>query len=347
MRDWSEAEIQATVEDYFSMLTYEMRGVDYNKSEHRAVLMGALSNRSKGAVELKHQNISAILNEEGLRFIEGYKPRGNYQKVLRNHVLQYVKDQGLNIRQMPDKEDAFSWSILNSNEAIKRVDKSVILYHGTGVPKQVLPFFGIDDANPPKSLRLSYRGKVLRLRVSVDPFKRVRLFWPKALSDDISKTFPIEAAFLKADDERGQDNVVMHFYKRGEDILEVDVYALGDVVEEQVPEEYTGRLEGQTIVVQALRRARSIINRQKAIECYGVICAVCSFDFEKVYGELGRDFIEIHHLTPLGESDEEMTVNPKTDLIPLCANCHRMIHRGKDGALSLHELRLALMGKMA
>lgn len=114
---------------------------------------------------------------------------------------------------------------------------------------------------------------------------------------------------------------------------------MGDVVEEQVPEEYTGRLEGQTILVQALRRARSIINRQRAIECHGVICAVCGFDFEKMYGSLGRGFIEIHHLTPLGEADEEVTVNPKTDLIPLCANCHRMVHRGKEGVLNPDELR--------
>jgi 5-methylcytosine-specific restriction protein A len=114
---------------------------------------------------------------------------------------------------------------------------------------------------------------------------------------------------------------------------------LGDVVEEQVPEEYSGRLEGQTIMVQALRRARSIINRQRAIECHGVICAVCGFNFEAVYGELGRGFIEIHHLKPLGETDEELLVNPKTDLIPLCANCHRMIHRSLYGLFTPDELK--------
>lgn len=175
MRDWSEDEIRATVEDYFAMLANEMRGEGYNKSDHRSALMDKLTNRSKGAVELKHQNISAILHEEGLRFVMGYKPRGNYQKVLRNHVLQYVHDHGLDLRQVPDKEDVFSWTLLSDGEAIKRVDKSAILYHGTGIPKQVLPFFGIDDANPPKSLRVLRQDKELSLRVIVDRLQRVRM----------------------------------------------------------------------------------------------------------------------------------------------------------------------------
>ena len=342
MRDWSKDEIRATVEGYFWMLASEMRGEGYNKSDHRSALMGKLSGRSKGAVELKHQNISAILHEEGLRFVMGYKPRGNYQKILRDHVLQYVHDHDLDLRQAPDKDDVFSWTILSDGEAIKRVDKSAILYHGTGVPKQVLPFFGIDDANPPKSLRVIHRGKEIDLRVSVDPSQRVRIFWPKGLSEDIARAFPAETAMLKANEEQGRGTIIMHFRKLAASIFEVECYGAGVVAEETVPDEYMAQVEGKAVRVDYLRRIRSAINRQRAIELHGSTCAVCGFDFEKTYGDLGRGFIEVHHLNPLGESEEEAAVNPATDLIPLCANCHRMIHRGVGGVLSPDGLRAIL-----
>lgn len=245
------------------------------------------------------------------------------------------------------QEDAYSWSVLSSNEAIKRVDKSAILHHGTGVPKQVLPYFGINDANPPKSLRAVHRGKELDLRVSVDPLQRVRLFWPKGLSVDIARAFPAETAMLKAGEEQGRGAIIMHFLKINNSSFEIEMYGAGSVAEETVPEEYMAHVEGKAVKVEYSRRMRSAINRQKAIEIHGSTCAVCGFDFEKTYGHLGRGFIEVHHLNPLGESEEEAAVNPATDLIPLCANCHRMAHRGKDGVLSLNELRLALTGKMA
>jgi len=339
MREWSEDEIRATVKDYFAMLASEMRGENYNKSDHRSALMDKISGRSKGAVELKHQNISAVLHEEGLRFVMGYKPRGNYQKLLRDHVLQYVHDHDLDLTQVADKEDVFSWSILSDVEAIKRVDKSAILYHGTGVPKQVLPFFGIDDANPPKSLRVIYHDKKLNLRVSVDPFHRVRIFWPKVMSEDIARAFPVETAMLKAEEEQGRGAIIMHFRKLNDLYFEIEFYGAGVLAEETVPDEYMAQVEGKAVRVEYLRRVRSAINRQKAIEIHGTACAVCGFDFHKTYGDLGRGFIEVHHLKPLGESEEETEVNPETDLIPLCANCHRMIHRGESGAIAPDKLK--------
>lgn len=77
---WSDSEVEAAVEDYFNMLHLELTGASYNKSEHRRTLMGNLNNRSDGSVELKHQNISAVLIEMGIPYIDGYKPRFNYQR---------------------------------------------------------------------------------------------------------------------------------------------------------------------------------------------------------------------------------------------------------------------------
>jgi len=79
---WSEAEVEATVSDYFEMLAMELRGNPFNKSEHNRHLQKLLNNRTKAAIELKHQNISEVLIELGYPYIDGYKPRGHYQDLL-------------------------------------------------------------------------------------------------------------------------------------------------------------------------------------------------------------------------------------------------------------------------
>lgn len=94
--DWSPEEVAATVADYFLMLAYELRGESYNKSEHNRNLQQLLRGRSAGAIEFKHANISAILIEEGFPYIDGYKPRSNYQERLRQEVtMQLVADSSV------------------------------------------------------------------------------------------------------------------------------------------------------------------------------------------------------------------------------------------------------------
>jgi hypothetical protein len=89
--NWSVAEVQVTVSDYMEMLMLQLAGQNYSKAEHRRELLAKLSSRSHGAVELKHQNISAVLNELGLFWIPGYKPRGNYQQMLAEEVVAWLE----------------------------------------------------------------------------------------------------------------------------------------------------------------------------------------------------------------------------------------------------------------
>jgi hypothetical protein len=81
--DWSREEVEAAVADYFAMLAKELSGVSYNKAEHNRLLQKILVRRSKGSIEFKHQNITAVLIELGFANIPGYKPRFNYQDLLR------------------------------------------------------------------------------------------------------------------------------------------------------------------------------------------------------------------------------------------------------------------------
>lgn len=88
--DWSNKEVTATVTDYFAMLKQELEGQEYSKAAHRRALLKCLSNRSGPAVEFKHCNISAVLRDRGLAYIDGYKPRGNYQELLAEMVWGFL-----------------------------------------------------------------------------------------------------------------------------------------------------------------------------------------------------------------------------------------------------------------
>ncbi|WP_321506949.1 EVE domain-containing protein [uncultured Methanoregula sp.] len=80
-------------------------------------------------------------------------------------------------------------------------------------------------------------------------------------------------------------------------------------------------------------------NRKAAIKYHGTQCSVCGFDFSRMYKQRGQGFIEIHHVKPISTYEKEMEVDPKNDLVPVCANCHRMIHRFRNNVLSVEELR--------
>ncbi|AOK15145.1 MULTISPECIES: DUF3883 domain-containing protein [Burkholderia cepacia complex] len=90
-QDWSREEVEATVQDYFQMLRREASGQAFNKSEHNDQLRQKLRARSKGSVEMKHQNISAVLDQLDLPYIRGYKPRSNFQELLREVVVAYIQ----------------------------------------------------------------------------------------------------------------------------------------------------------------------------------------------------------------------------------------------------------------
>ena len=100
----------------------------------------------------------------------------------------------------------------------------------------------------------------------------------------------------------------------------------------------------KTVTTQVYERSKLL--RDKAIDFYTkngvIVCEACGFDFYEIYGDVGRGYIEIHHQKPVYQYEEtdfsQLVTEAMKDLIPLCANCHRMIHRKKDRPLSIQEL---------
>jgi hypothetical protein len=88
-----------------------------------------------------------------------------------------------------------------------------------------------------------------------------------------------------------------------------------------------GGEEGASIMVMARRYERSPANRRACIALKGYRCSVCGLDFGEMYGKVGDGFIHVHHLKPLSAPKQGHAVDPETDLVPICPNCHAMLHR--------------------
>ncbi|HBB96341.1 MAG TPA: HNH endonuclease [Blastocatellia bacterium] len=85
-------------------------------------------------------------------------------------------------------------------------------------------------------------------------------------------------------------------------------------------------IEGAAKSVAVNSYERNPVARARCLEHHGYSCTVCSFSFESFYGPVGKNYIHVHHLVPLSETKGEYVVDPVNDLVPVCPNCHAMIH---------------------
>lgn len=124
-------------------------------------------------------------------------------------------------------------------------------------------------------------------------------------------------------------------------VLELVVPVFGMVaaligVEEPVSN--TGTVpEGMPYQALVTRYERKKVNREACVQLRGLRCSACGLDFSAVYGELGAGYIEVHHTTPVSDLGPDYRVDVLKDLVPLCANCHAMVHR-KSPPLLVDEL---------
>jgi len=106
--------------------------------------------------------------------------------------------------------------------------------------------------------------------------------------------------------------------------------------------------EGRKTKAVAEERQRSQKLRDAAVAHYTdskgyIICVICNFDFKDVYGDLGDGYIEIHHTKPIfrhDEEGEEVFLKEAVEKVkPVCANCHRMLHRKRKDPLTIEDLK--------
>jgi hypothetical protein len=105
-------------------------------------------------------------------------------------------------------------------------------------------------------------------------------------------------------------------------------------------------IEGKVRSVVLTKVERSSEARRKCIDAHGACCSLCGFDFSATFGKEGEGLIHVHHLNQICESEGEREVDPVTDLVPVCPNCHFFIHSRKP-MYSLEEVRGKLEGRVA
>ncbi len=122
--------------------------------------------------------------------------------------------------------------------------------------------------------------------------------------------------------------------KAGADALLTEKSYPGELDEDE-NEQYA---EGAAIRVTVNRFERDLKVRRAALQFHGSCCKVCEIDMADVYGEIAEGFIHMHHLVPLSTIRKEYKPNPQTDFIPVCPNCHTMLHK-RNPPFTADELR--------
>jgi hypothetical protein len=97
----------------------------------------------------------------------------------------------------------------------------------------------------------------------------------------------------------------------------------------RLPEEVPERVfrEGRAIQVPLTRYERDKGARDECLRVHGTTCVVCRIDHQSLYGPIAEALVQVHHLTPISSLGREYVLEPSRDLVPVCPNCHAVIHR--------------------
>ncbi len=135
----------------------------------------------------------------------------------------------------------------------------------------------------------------------------------------------------------------MPVMENGEDYLQtVDLWgsmmmgmilSLADIVPVNTDEITQGYEEGRLQRTEVNRYERNPLNRKLCLLTKGYDCQICGMNFEQVYGERGKNFIHVHHIIPVSRMSPGYIIDAARDLIPVCPNCHAMLHRSNPPIL--------------
>lgn len=237
---------------------------------------------------------------------------------------QYTRNDIYEILEIPQGERGGDW--LNGYH---RHSESYYIFCNIGVPGRT----GHDYDNHWDGERLIWHGKTQSH------------FGQQAVKNLIAGIYRVYVFY------RSDDRSPFTFAGVGHPIPHVDVerpiridWVFGSEDIEQTPvftDEYvpgSKYSEGQRTQVLVNRYERDRRARDECVRLKGASCCVCGLDFEKTYGLIGKGFIHVHHIVPLHDIGEGYVVDPAKDLVPVCPNCHAIIHR-RNPPLSVEELK--------
>jgi 5-methylcytosine-specific restriction protein A len=201
--------------------------------------------------------------------------------------------------------------------------------------------------------RIRYRGYVERINLSFDEIRDDKEYWNDLSAYNQSKDWKymhLVSTNVIDNDMLSLANLKKHGLKAAPQSPKKLSGELLDYIEScfiegdnYFPEEIGAGneiYEGHKKTVTVNKFERSKTARDECVKYFGCKCSICGFNFEKVYGEVGKDYIHVHHIRPIHEIGKEYKINYKDDLIPVCPNCHAMLHKKVNGeTLSIELLK--------
>ncbi|PME31440.1 hypothetical protein BCV39_22370 [Vibrio sp. 10N.286.55.E10] len=165
----------------------------------------------------------------------------------------------------------------------------------------------------------------------------------KRLRDEYDAFFPHRAGYKGADTRASRVKVNESLKNLSESELHEIVLNIVNEDSAILPdiETDTPLWEGKRVQVQVSKFERNRYARAACIEHHGLKCQCCSNNMGEIYGAIAEGIIEVHHIKPISEIGVDYQIDPIADLVPLCPNCHRVVHK-RNPPYTVEEVRSAL-----
>ncbi|NLC65465.1 MAG: hypothetical protein GX752_00825 [Clostridium sp.] len=241
-----------------------------------------------------------------------------------------------------------SFEVIDSKIIIKKIDKSILKYGEIRIPNDLRDFFGLFEMEKYEREEISIKFKNLEYEavIYIDNFARRRgkLRWGRELGLAINESVQ-EYLFLKENKGKIKEEII-------EKEIDLDKYNPLIRIEKNNEKHYKFELifpSEMEIDIEQYKlhedkfiygvRSRYELDpkiRLEALKYHGMSCKICGFNYESTYGELGKGYIQIHH--KYHDDNSSFDIDIKKDIIPICDNCHSMIHRNKYKNIDSEEL---------
>lgn len=221
------------------------------------------------------------------------------------------------------------WRVV-AHRQVKIGDRAYLLRLGAGITEKGVFGAGTIVSNP--ELRPHWDGSsrmIYMVDIAFDTLSEEILIPMKELREKIDYYWSIQASGLELEESKA-------------DIL-ATIWE-GRSAKSQLDEAESVFEEGDAISVISRRYERNKLAREMCLDILGATCRICGFNFKEVYGDIGADFIHIHHLEELSQKAKRSTIDPLCDLIPVCPNCHAMLHK-RTPVYSPEELKALIRKK--
>lgn len=231
-----------------------------------------------------------------------------------------------------------SFEVIGDRVIIKRIDKSLLTYGEIRIPNYLRDFFHFHEMEKHDrwDIRITYHETDYSGVLYLDDYKRLRgkFRWGKDLTRELSNVTS-KFIFESYGYELKEENVpLLRLEKIDKLTYSAEVLFPEDIVRDA--QEYMLHSDKFIYGIKSRFETDPEI-RLKVLKIHGTACGICGFSYESFYGDFGRGFVQIHQIYENEQTLEEYDL--EKDFIPICENCHGMIHRYKDSPVTVGELK--------